>query len=111
MNTQEQNFVNTEEFGEVECIGANAKFVNPVIAEKSVVERLSELLPKADFHEIRADFIDKLNYKTHNMEDFVDLLQDELSFHRTVNQLIEAKEKPTASYGKIPLEEVAQEMV
>ena len=98
--------IQTQEYGEVQVFGAASAFESPVIVEKAVVIRLASLLPTANFKVIKNDFREDLR-KVNNMEEFVKLLQTELSFHRTVNIIKDATiaETPSVSniVGKIDL--------
>lgn len=54
------------------------------VVDFGVLQRLANLLPKADFYEIKRNFISKLD-EIRDMECFVALLEDELAFQKTVN--------------------------
>jgi len=82
----------TVEFGTVEVLAANDAFVSPIIVEKSVITRLSAMLDRSSFKMVKENFKDRLR-NVKDMEDYVELLQDELSFHRSVNLLTPLKEE------------------
>lgn len=118
MNTNEKSAnelltINTEEYGVIQVFGAAKAFTSPVIVEKSVVTRLAALLPRSNFKDIKNDFREDLR-RVNNMEEFVELLQTELSFHRTVNiikdveiadakAIRDSKETGVKEVGKIDL--------
>jgi len=55
------------------------------IVNLSVIQRLANLLPKADYPTIRADMLYALEFRTHKLEDMITLFEEELAFHKTVN--------------------------
>lgn len=61
-----------------------------VLVHESVITRLASLLPKSDFYGIRKSFMDKLNY-TNNLSEFVDVIEDEYKFHKSVNLITKAE--------------------
>lgn len=54
------------------------------IVSKRVLKALTALLPKAPFYEVRSEFMEKVR-NTDNIEEFTNLLTDELDFHLSVN--------------------------
>lgn len=87
--------IKVQDIGNVELIAPQSTYEQPVIVEKSVVSRLVQLLQNASFHQIKADFTDEL-MEANNIEQYVQMLQDELNFHRTVNCIRELSEEESA---------------
>lgn len=100
MENQKQT-VHTKEFGKVELIAPSNSYQQPVIVEKSVVTRLAQLLQKSSLLSIKRQFSTLLE-GVDSIEEYVELLQDELAFHRTVNILTTISPKLV---GKIDLDE------
>lgn len=81
------------------------------VVDFQVLQRLSNLLPKAKFYEIKQAFKDALS-NVNNIEDFVTLLSDELAFQTTVNVISKLKpediEDEPKVVGKINLDNVVK---
>jgi len=54
------------------------------IVSLPVLKRLAALLPEANFHDIKAKVMNSVS-NTENMPDMTAVLEDELTFHKTVN--------------------------
>lgn len=50
----------------------------------AVVKRLVELLPEVNFESYKYDFCERLS-RINNLETFVGIMADEVTFHQTVN--------------------------
>lgn len=65
------------------------------VITNSLLERLVKLLPKADIHEIIGEFTKKLDdrntaeYPKVTIEEFTEMLTEELDFHKSVNLINE----------------------
>lgn len=59
---------------------------NLALVDLLVVKRLAEMLPKAHFKDLKREFLEKLD-RTENLEQYVQALSVELSFHKSVNLL------------------------
>lgn len=59
------------------------------IISQNVLKHLTNLLPKANFKEIKLEFLDRINYNVKNMEEFTEVLKEELEFHESINILKE----------------------
>ncbi len=75
------------------------------IVDLAVIKRLASYLPKADIFDIRSAFIDKLN-NTYSIKEYVDVIAEELAFHKSVNLIDEVDISESAKVvGKVPLDE------
>lgn len=62
------------------------------VITNSLLQRLTKLLPKAKTREVISEFVDKLrdyNNSEPKIEGFVQMLQEELDFHKSVNMINE----------------------
>lgn len=82
------NTIETKELGTIEMIGAIENYTTPVVVEKNVLLRLANLLPTVDFWHVKRQFKLQVN-DTKSIEEFTSLLREELSFHLSVNQILE----------------------
>lgn len=57
------------------------------IIDFAVLQRMAKLLNVADIYTIRQRFIEKLEASAHDHESYLRTLEDEVSFHRTVENL------------------------
>lgn len=56
------------------------------VVDLNVIKRLAQMLPSANYRQIRNDFKLRLD-SCDNLESYVTALRDELSFHETVNMI------------------------
>ena len=56
------------------------------VVSLDVIIKLASLLPSASLSEIKNELKDKLHY-AHNMEEYINVLQREVDFHKTVNSI------------------------
>lgn len=100
------NTIETKELGTIEMIGAIENYTTPVVVEKNVLLRLANLLPTVDLWQMKRQFKSQVS-DTKSLEEFTNLLREELSFHLSVNQILEVtvEEEPTEvkTVGKIDL--------
>jgi len=61
------------------------------LVDLEVLKRLASLLPSANLHRIKRDFIESVR-DTENIEQFTAILSEELAFHTTVNVIKEVNE-------------------
>lgn len=50
----------------------------------NTIQRLAKMLPKASLRDIKQNMINSIEY-TDNLENYVELLSNEVSFHKTIN--------------------------
>lgn len=93
----------TQELGELEMIGALENYTTPVVVDKSVLTRLANLLPSVPYYTIKNRLRDTIR-DTSNVSELVKVLQEELSFHLSVNQILEVTPEEPKAVGKIDLE-------
>jgi len=98
--------ISTTELGDIQLLGASSTYQQPVVVEMSVVKRLTEQLMTTYFSNIKNRFRKKLR-EVDNMKDYVTLLEEEVAFHRTVNEIRELETEKTGlkQVGKIELSE------
>lgn len=82
------------------------------LVDLTVLNKLTELLPKGDFNSIRHNFREQI-MNTSNLEQLVQASEDFIAFHRTVNLIREIvsgdvnqiqEEEPVKVVGKIELD-------
>jgi hypothetical protein len=85
------------------------------LVDLNVLNKLTELLPKADFGNIRHNFREQI-MNTNNLEQLVQAAEDFIAFHRSVNLIrevvqedvnqIKEVERQVKSVGKIDLDDL-----
>ena len=80
------------------------------LVDLQVLNKLTELLPKADFGGIRHSFRERI-MQTQDLEQLVQACEDFVSFHRSVNLIREICqgdmiEEPQEPAGRVDLEEL-----
>lgn len=75
------------------------------IVDLEVIQRLASYLPKANLDDIRSIFITTLHL-ANNISEYVDVVAEELAFHKSVNLINEVDISKSAKVvGKVPLDE------
>lgn len=65
------------------------------IVDLAVIKRLAKLLPKADARDIISNMRERLR-DIYTLEDYVEILKDEVAFHESVNLINEVEVTETA---------------
>tara|TARA_R110001606_G_scaffold206490_1_gene354188 strand:+ start:139 stop:450 length:312 start_codon:yes stop_codon:yes gene_type:complete len=73
------------------------------LVDLDVLKRLSNLLPKANIHDIKHDMMSKLS-DVQSIEEYVAILSKELAFHTTVNLINKVNKSEVNVVGKIDLD-------
>lgn len=77
------------------------------LVDLNVLKRITSYLPKVDFFDIKHKVIDQLR-ATEKLEDFVDIMADEVAFHRSVNLITTYNpEQIKEKIGKVEHKQVA----
>lgn len=80
MNTSKITLPNGQE-----AIDLSPSFTGQLaIVDLNVIKRLAKLLPKAKWHEIVEDLVNRVR-ESGSIEGYVDILSEELAFHQTIN--------------------------
>ena len=105
--------MNNNSENNVPMIEINGKLVPNFIQENNVeaaivplntIKRLAQLLPISDLDNIKRELIEELRI-TNNLNDYIELLSDEINFHHTINLLVHYKPNKEQSRD---LEELAK---
>jgi hypothetical protein len=84
------------------------------LVDITVLNKLTELLPKGDFNSIRHNFREQI-MNTINLEQLVQTSEDFIAFHRTVNLIREIvsgdvnqiqEEEQVRDYGNVEMEDL-----
>lgn len=58
------------------------------VVDLNVLTKLCDLLPKANFYQIKKEHLSNVDINAQSLEDFTQILEDELRFHRSVNEIV-----------------------